>query len=96
LVVLVVLQIVLIMKSMDDDGCRVDCVIAWDYFRKKKRKRGVSCKKWLLKRSVYSYKNLLLNWRFSERFPQLLEDGPRYIFTSSFIGKAKEDTLMTS
>jgi hypothetical protein len=38
LVVLVVLQIVLIMKSMDDDGCRVDCVIAWDYFRKKKRK----------------------------------------------------------
>jgi hypothetical protein len=41
----VVLQIVFIMASMDDDIlAAVGCVIAWDCFRKKRRKRGVWCK----------------------------------------------------
>jgi hypothetical protein len=40
--ILVVLQIVFITASMDDDILAVvDCVIASDRFRKKRRKRGV-------------------------------------------------------
>jgi hypothetical protein len=46
-----VLQIVFIMASMDDDILpTVCCVIAWDCFRKKRRKRDVWCKEYLLKR----------------------------------------------
>jgi hypothetical protein len=47
------------MATMDDDIlAALGCVFAWYCFRKKRCKRDVWCKEWLLKRSVYSHKNL--------------------------------------
>jgi hypothetical protein len=96
-----VLQIVFIMASMFDGILgAVGCVIAWDCFRKKRRKRGVCCKEWLLKRTVYSHKNVVIELEvfLKDLHNYLRMDHDTYLHFLSLVTPfiSKEDTLMTT
>jgi hypothetical protein len=96
----VILQIVFIMASMDDDIlAAVGCVIVWGRFRKKRRKsmaQGVAFEE----KRAYSHKNLITELEFflKDFHNYLRTDHDTYVHLLSLVTPfiTKEDMLMTT